>query len=531
MYRFLPLFASLSMLALFSACLMVSSFFWVGVIVMAALSGIGLYDLFQTHHTLWRNFPIAARIRWVAEELRPFFRAYIVESDTEGRPFNHEERAMVYRRAKNVSSVEPFGSQLDIERPPYEWLSHSIAARHPTTTDPRVKVGAPGTAKPYSASVLNISAMSFGSLGAHAIEALNRGAAKGGFYHDTGEGGVSKYHRAGGGDLVWELGSGYFGCRAKDGSFDPVQFAEVASSDQIKMIEIKLSQGAKPGHGGVLPGNKVTPEIAEARGIPVGETCYSPAAHTAFSTPKGLMDFIAQLRELSGGKPVGFKLCVGNRWEVLALCKAMIETRIMPDFIVVDGAEGGTGAAPAEFMDHIGSPLRQGLVLVRNALVGCDLKQHIRLAASGKQISAFSMAASMALGADSINTARGFMFSLGCIQSLNCHNNTCPTGIATTDAGRQRGLVIPDKAERVYNFHRNTIRALMEVIGAAGVEHPGELTPRHIMHRVTEDIAKPGHLAYKLLEPNALISGAKDTHLAREWAMAQSGSFAPLRID
>ncbi|MAN75469.1 MAG: FMN-binding glutamate synthase family protein [Henriciella sp.] len=531
MYRFLPLISSILMLALFSACLMVSSFFWVGVILMAGLTGVGLYDVFQTRHTLWRNFPIAARIRWIAEELRPFFRAYIVESDTEGRPFNHEERAMVYRRAKNVTSVEPFGSQLNIDRPPYEWLSHSVAARHPAGTDPRVKIGAPGTAHPYSASLLNISAMSFGSLGAHAIEALNRGAAKGGFYHDTGEGGVSRYHRAGGGDLVWELGSGYFGCRTKEGRFDPDRFADVAQDDQIKMIEIKLSQGAKPGHGGVLPGNKVTEEIAEARGIPVGQTCFSPAAHTAFSTPKGLMEFVAQLRELSGGKPVGMKLCVGNRWEVLAICKAMLETGIHADFIVVDGAEGGTGAAPAEFMDHIGAPLRQGLVLVRNALVGCDLKRHVKLGASGKQISAFSMAASMALGADWINTARGFMFSLGCIQSLNCHNNTCPTGIATTDKGRQRGLVIPDKAERVYNFHRNTISALMEVVGAAGCEHPSELTPRHIMHRVTEDIAEPGHRAYKLIEPGALISGADDTHLAREWSMAQTASFAPLRID
>ena len=271
MYRFLPLISSILMLALFSACLMVSSFFWVGVILMAGLTGVGLYDVFQTRHTLWRNFPIAARIRWIAEELRPFFRAYIVESDTEGRPFNHEERAMVYRRAKNVTSVEPFGSQLNIDRPPYEWLSHSVAARHPAGTDPRVKIGAPGTAHPYSASLLNISAMSFGSLGAHAIEALNRGAAKGGFYHDTGEGGVSRYHRAGGGDLVWELGSGYFGCRTKEGRFDPDRFADVAQDDQIKMIEIKLSQGAKPGHGGVLPASKISEEIAETRGIPMGK--------------------------------------------------------------------------------------------------------------------------------------------------------------------------------------------------------------------------------------------------------------------
>lgn len=529
MYRFLPLAAVILLTIGFAALVPVHGSFWIGVAIFGALSLLGIYDLFQVQHTLWRNFPVLARIRWIAEELRPFLRSYIVESETEGRPFNHEERTMVYRRSKDISSVEPFGSQLDIDRPPYEWLAHSIAATHPKETDPRIMVGAPGTAKPYSASVLNISAMSFGSLGSHAIEALNRGAAAGGFYHDTGEGGVSKYHRAGGGDLVWELGSGYFGCRAKDGGFDPVRFAEVAADDQIKMIEIKLSQGAKPGHGGVLPGTKVTPEIAEARGIPVGLTCASPPAHTAFSTPKDLMEFVARLRELSGGKPVGMKLCVGNRWEVLAICKAILVTGIRPDFIVVDGAEGGTGAAPAEFMDHIGAPLRQGLVLVRNALEGCGLKEEVRIAVSGKQISAFAMAASLSLGADWINTARGFMFSLGCIQSLNCHNNRCPTGIATTDKSRQRGLVIADKAERVSHFHRNSVRALMEVIGAAGCTHPDELTPRHIMHRVTEDIAEPGHRAYQLLEPGALLSDPDETHLAREWAMAQADTFDPVR--
>ena len=527
MYRFYPLIASILIAAGFAWLSLQHPWVLIGAAGFGALSLLGLYDLIQTRHTLWRNYPILARIRWIAEELRPFLRSYIVESETEGRPFNHEERAMVYRRAKNVSSVEPFGSQLDIDRPPYEWLSHSIQARHLEDEDPRVMVGAPGTAKPYSASVFNISAMSFGSLGAKAIESLNRGAAKGGFYHDTGEGGVSRYHKAGGGDLVWELGSGYFGCRASDGSFDPERFRDVAADDQIKMIEIKLSQGAKPGHGGVLPGTKVTPEIAEARGIAVGQTCFSPPSHTTFSTPTGLMEWVAQLRELSGGKPVGLKFCVGNRWEVLAMCKAILETGIKPDFMVVDGAEGGTGAAPAEFMDHIGAPLRQGLVLVRNALVGAGLKDDIRLAASGKQISAFSMAASMALGADWINSGRGFMFALGCIQSLNCHRNTCPTGIATTDASRQRGLHIPDKADRVHYFHRNTVRALMEVVGAAGVSHPRELTPRHIMHRVTEDIAEPGHRAYKLLEPGVLLADPGSTPLHREWAMAQANTFAP----
>jgi glutamate synthase domain-containing protein 2 len=425
----------------------------------------------------------------------------------------------VYRRAKNVSSVEPFGSQLDIDKPPYEWLAHSIAAKHNGDDCPRVSVGAPGTAQPYSASVFNISAMSFGSLGAHAIEALSTGAKKGNFYHDTGEGGVSPYHRAGGADLVWEIGSGYFGCRGGDGLYDAARFEDVAKDPQIKMIEIKLSQGAKPGHGGVLPGAKVTAEIAATRGIPVGETCFSPPGHSAFSTPLELMDFIAHLRDLSGGKPVGIKFCVGNRWEILALCKAMLETGIRTDFMVVDGGEGGTGAAPAEFLDYIGAPLRQGLVLTRDALIGTGLKNHVRLACSGKQISAFALASSMALGADWVNTARGFMFSLGCIQSLNCHNNTCPTGIATTDKG-----------DRVCNFHRNTVKALMEVVGAAGCEHPSELTPRHIMHRVTEDITLPAHRAYGLLEWNALLDAPTDTKLANEWAMAQAASFRPLSL-
>jgi len=375
--------------------------------------------------------------------------------------------------------------------------------------------------------VFNISAMSFGSLGARAIEALNRGAARGGFYHDTGEGGISRHHRAGGGDLVWELGSGYFGCRTGDGGFDPERFRDIADEPQVKMIEIKLSQGAKPGHGGVLPGAKVTAEIAEARGIPVGQTCYSPPAHTAFSTPLELMAFIARLRELSGGKPVGIKLCVGNRWEVLAIVKAVLETGIRPDFIVVDGAEGGTGAAPAEFMDHIGMPLREGLVVVRNALVGTGLKDEIRLAASGKQVSAYALASSMALGADWVNTARGFMFALGCIQSLHCHENTCPTGIATTDPGRQRGLVIPDKAERVYHYHRNTVKALMEVVGAAGCEHPGELTPHHIMQRVTESIARPAAENLRLIAANELIEAPERTHLRDDWDRAQAASFAP----
>lgn len=497
-------------------------------IALAPLALTGLYDVFQRKHSLWRNYPLVARIRWIAEELHPFLRAYIVESETEGRPFNLEDRAMVYRRSKNVSSVEPFGSHLDMDKPPYEWLSHSIAAKHTAETDPRVLIGAPGTAQPYSASVFNISAMSFGSLGAHAIEALSKGAALGGFYHDTGEGGVSRYHRQGGGDLVWELGSGYFGCRASDGSFDAAKFAETSADPQIKMIEVKLSQGAKPGHGGVLPGEKVTAEIAEARGIEIGQTCVSPPSHSSFSTPIEMLEFVARLRDLSGGKPVGIKFAVGNRWETLAICKAMLETGLRVDFMVVDGGEGGTGAAPAEFLDHVGAPLRQALVLTRNALVGTGLKDEVRLACSGKQISAFSIASSMALGADWVNTARGFMFALGCIQSLNCHNNTCPTGIATSNLARQRGLVVNDKAIRVRNFHDNTVKALMEVVGAAGCEHPSDLTPRHVMHRVTEDIAYTAERAYQLVTKGQLLDAPEETQLAQEWRMAQAASFLPL---
>ena len=496
-------------------------------IIAGLITLLGISDLIQKRHTLWRNYPLLSRVRWLAEEMRPFIRSYVVESETEGKPFNHEQRSMMYRRAKDVTSVEPFGSHLEIDRPPYEWLAHSMGAVHCDETDPRVMVGAPGTSQPYSASVFNISAMSFGSLGAHAIEALSTGAKKGGFYHDTGEGSVSRYHRKGGADLVWELGSGYFGCRASDGSFDPERFKDMAADPQIKMIEIKLSQGAKPGHGGVLPGSKVTEAIAEARGIKVGETCVSPPAHSAFSTPVEMMEFVAKLRELSGGKPVGAKFAVGNRWEVLALCKAMLKTGILLDFMVVDGGEGGTGAAPAEFLDHVGAPLRQGLVLTRNALVGTGLKDEVRLACSGKQTSAFAIASSMALGADWVNTARGFMFALGCIQSLNCHNNHCPTGIATQDPMRQRGLDVGDKAVRVANFHRNTVKALMEVVGAAGCKHPGELTPRHIMHRVTEDIVRPADEAYDLLHRGQLLSDASGTHLASEWSMAQADSFKP----
>ena len=367
--------------------------------------------------------------------------------------------------------------------------------------------------------------MSFGSLGAKAIEALNLGAAKGGFYHDTGEGAVSRYHTIHDGDLVWEIGSGYFGCRNQDGSFDPKAFEEQAGIDQIRMIEIKLSQGAKPGHGGMLPGEKVTEEIAEARGVPVGKDCISPAYHTAFSTPRELLAFAAKLRDLAGGKPVGIKLCVGQPHELFAIMKAMLEDGALLDFIVIDGAEGGTGAAPQEFSDHIGMPLREGLILARNALVGTGLKKDIRLVASGKVKSAYSIAANCAIGADWCNAARAFMFALGCVQSMRCHTGHCPTGVATQDANRQRGLVIDDKAPRVQRFHEATMKTLNEIVAAAGCGHPGELRPHHLHHRLSAAETRAIDRIYPFLEPDELIDTPDDTPYADWWHAADPDSF------
>ncbi|PHR57618.1 MAG: FMN-binding glutamate synthase family protein [Robiginitomaculum sp.] len=523
--RFFIFFAVVSLM--FASLMManVSLYWFIPAIIFGAITVYGVFDLVQSGHALWRNYPVLGRARWLFEFMRPYMQQYLVEGETDGMPFNREQRSLVYRRAKNVQASEPFGSHVDFNEARYEWLNPSLAAQENDASSFRVKIGGPDCKQPYSASVFNISAMSFGSLGSNAISALNRGAAKGGFYHDTGEGAISPYHQLGG-DLVWEIGSGYFGCRDEAGNFNPDKFAENANRDCVKMIEIKLSQGAKPGHGGILPGSKVTPEISETRGIPLGETCVSPPSHKAFSTPLELVQFIGQLRKLSGGKPVGFKLCIGHRWEFLAIVKAMLETGIKPDFIVIDGAEGGTGAAPVEFQDHIGSPLRSGLVFVRNALVGAGLRDDIKIGASGKIVSAFGMAAAMAVGADFCNSGRGFMFALGCVQSLSCHTNHCPTGIATQDKLLQRGLVVTDKAERVYHFHHNTIRALAEVVGAAGLSHPSELQPCHLFHRVSATRALPADEVYDLLEDGILLDKPQNTDLAKDWARANSASFA-----
>lgn len=506
------------------ACAVVTPLRW-ALIVLVPVLAIALLDFFQSRHALRRNYPLLARMRWLFEDLRPFLRAYIVESDRDGRPFTIDERGLVYARAKGAVSTHPLGTELDVYSDEYEWLGHSIAPNAAAPEAWRVRVGGEQCARPYESALLNISAMSFGSLSANAIEALNKGAAIGGFAHDTGEGSISRYHRKHGGDLIWELGSGYFGCRNKDGSFDPVLFAEQATNDQVKMVEIKLSQGAKPGHGGMLPGAKVTAEIAEARRIEMGQDCISPPAHPAFSTPVQLLEFVAQLRELSGGKPAGFKLCIGQPHEVMALMKAMIETGITPDFIVVDGAEGGTGAAPQELTDNVGMPLREGLILMRNALVGTNLKDRVRLGASGKIHSGAGMARAFALGADWCNAARPFMFALGCVQSMKCHTGECPTGIATQSDWRQKGLVVDDKAERVARFQKETLKALREIVVAMGYDSPWEVTQHDMYQRIDSAKAGPLDEVYRFIQPGQLLADPDSTDYARAWKVASAQTF------
>jgi glutamate synthase domain-containing protein 2 len=474
---------------------------------------------------------VLGHLRFLLEGAGPELHQYFVESNTSGRPFDRDLRTLIYERSKNIDGVKPFGTELDVYAQGYGYISHSIAPK-PIVEDAsrklRVDVGGPQCKHPYSASVINISAMSFGALSANAIRALNTAAKMGGFAHDTGEGGFSVHHREPGGDIIWQIGTGYFGCRNDDGSFNIDMFGEQASVDQVKMVEIKISQGAKPGHGGILPAAKVTREIADARKVPVGQDCFSPPGHSVFSTPIELCHFIASLRERSGEKPVGFKLAIGQPREFFAICKAMLETEIVPDFITVDGGEGGTGAAPQEYSDHLGMPLREGLILVHNTLVGIGVREQVRVAASGKRASSYEIASAMALGADWCNIARGFMFSVGCIQSQSCHTNKCPGGVATQDARLQQALVVADKAQRAYNFHKNTVQGLAEMTAACGLDHPGDFTPRHLYERISPHEVRRYDQLYDFYEPGQLLRDQAGPVLQQSWDEASPKTFSPV---
>jgi len=525
-------YATLVIVAILAVVFFVWGFWapWVFVLcaVFTALTLMGIHDATQTRHAVLRNYPILGNVRFLFEKIRPEIRQYLIESDQEEQPFSREQRSLVYQRAKGAEDKRPFGTHEMVYEAGYSWLTHSVQPTHFDSTDFRVQIGGPDCKQPYAASLYNISAMSFGSLSANAISALNKGAKIGGFAHDTGEGGISRYHREGGGDLIFELGSGYFGCRNDDGTFNPEKFAKQAADPQVKMIEIKLSQGAKPGHGGMLPAAKITPEIAEARDIPMGVDCISPAGHSAFDGPMGLMSFIKELRDLSKGKPIGFKLCIGHRREFMCMVKAMLETGIMPDFIVVDGSEGGTGAAPLEFANHVGMPMVEGLTFVHNTLRGAGIRDHIKIGAAGKIVSAFDIARALSIGADWCNSARGYMFAIGCIQAQACHTNHCPVGVTTQDPLRQKALNVADKSKRVARFHANTLKALGEIAGSAGLDDPCGFLPYHFMARRGDGTMTEAADVYTYLREGFLLDDGDDNPIYRQrWARANAQSFAP----
>lgn len=457
-------------------------FYFIGPLIL-----LGIYDITQKKHAILRNFPIIGHGRYILEGIRPEIMQYFVETDTEGRPFNRIFRNVIYQRAKNVNDTAPFGTQMNVYRSGYEWMDHTIYASHDHDMKlyPRVEIGGPDCILPYSSSMLNVSAMSFGSLSKNAVMAMNWGARISGFSQNTGEGGISPYHLQHGGDLVWQVGTGYFGCRNADGSFSDEKYTENATRETVKMIELKISQGAKPGHGGILPGSKNTEEIAKIRGVEPHIAVHSPPAHSEFSNPKEMMVFIKKLRDLSGGKPIGFKLCIGKKDEFIDICKAMLETGIKPDFITVDGGEGGTGAAPPEFSNSIGMPLREGLVFAHDSLVGFDLKKDIKIIAAGKVVTGFHMARVLALGADVCNSARAMMMSVGCIQALECNNNKCPVGVATQNPSLMKGLDVKDKAKRAANYHHETIQSFIELVVAAGIRKPAGITRDLINKRMS----------------------------------------------
>ena len=492
--------------------------------LLIPIIGIGIYDFFQKKHSILRNFPVLGHIRFLLEFFRPEIRQYFISDDIEEKPFSREQRSIVYQRSKNELETVPFGTQLDTNAIGYTWIAHSIIPVHPSEVDPRITIGGAKCKQPYSASRMNISAMSFGALSPNALIALNLGAQMGHFSHNTGEGGISEYHLKGG-DLVFQLGTGYFGCRDDHGHFDPIEFKKEAARPEVKMIEIKLSQGAKPAHGGILPAAKLTAEIARVRKVPMGKDVLSPIAHTAFHTPVGLLKFVQQLRELSDGKPIGFKLCIGQHEQFLGICKAMLDTHILPDFIAIDGAEGGTGAAPLEYSNYLGQPLEEALVFVHNALVGIDVRDQIRIVCTGKIISGFDMVLHIALGADICNSARGMMMSLGCVQSRQCNINTCPTGVATQNPRLQRGLVVDEKKHRVYNFHNNTIKSFSEIVGAMGLINPSEIRPEQLIRRVTETRSKRLNEIYHFIEPGSLLGEEIPASFKDAWDKANPDRF------
>ena len=504
---------------------------WWLLFIATCLTCLGVYNIHQKRHAILRNYPISGHIRFLFENFRPEVRQYFIEGDRDEVPFSRLQRSIVYQRAKDLDSTTAFGSLNDLNKPGTDWFLHSGRSHKIDNHDFRVRVGNERCLQPYDLSVFNISAMSFGALSANAIEALNKGAKEGGFAHDTGEGSISPYHQKHGGDLIWQLGTAYFGCRDEHGRFNPETFAERAKSPQVKMIEIKLSQGAKPGKGGVLPATKITHEIAATRDIPMGIDCISPPTHPEFSTPKQLVEFWQRLRDLSGGKPVGIKLCIGMPWEFMAIVKAMKEENNYPDFIVIDGAEGGTGAAPVEFMDSVGMPLVDALIFVQNTLVGAGIRDKIKVGVSGKVITAFDIAKMMALGADWCNSARGFMFAVGCIQSRSCHTNKCPTGVATQDPARQKALDVPDKSRRVKNYHHNTLKALAEIVGCSGLDHPSQLMPHHIVRRQPDGWIKLLSEHYQFIEHGSLLTGDSGRRVLDDmWKLADPNSFQAMTI-
>ncbi|WP_276373279.1 FMN-binding glutamate synthase family protein [Chryseolinea sp. H1M3-3] len=511
--------------------ILVWAFFWRWAVLLLAVVSpfiyMGVADMVQTKQSIKRNFPLLGRLRYVFEDLRPKIQQYFVENDTDGAPINRNDRSVIYQRAKKQIDTTPFGTQLDVYAEGYEWMSHSIVPLdfHAVDHHPRVLVGSKDCKQPYSASILNVSAMSFGSLSSHAVEALNAGAKIGSFAHNTGEGGLSPYHLKQGGDIIWQIGTGYFGARDEEGKFSPEAFRKNASRPEVKMIELKLSQGAKPGHGGILPAKKNTSEVAAIRLVKPGTTVFSPPFHSAFSTPKELIQFVQELRELSGGKPVGFKLCIGRKSEFISVCKAMIELNLYPDFITVDGGEGGTGAAPPEFSNFVGMPLLDGLAFVDNMLKGFGIRHQIKVAASGKILTGFQILRAIALGADMCNSARAMMMALGCIQALECNKNTCPAGVATQDPALVDGLVVDDKKVRVANYHKNTIESFVELMAAAGIDSPGKLNRHQISRRVFMNDVKTLEEIYPSIAPNSMVSNAVPERYKMSFESASADKF------